>query len=108
MQLDHACLCNLGLVTVTSFSRSSLDTPPLSHYERTTYDIRLSNVTVLIPTILLRAEQTSQTPRCHFVPAVQVWCERGVMLMTQILMMAVSRTRQSFPLPMTYQCPMVP
>ena len=38
MQLDHACLCNLGLVTLTSFSRSSLETPPLSYSERTRHD----------------------------------------------------------------------
>jgi hypothetical protein len=38
MQLDHACLCNLELVTLTSVSRSSLDTPPLSYSERTRHD----------------------------------------------------------------------
>ena len=59
LQLEHACLCNLGLVTLTSCSRSSLDTPPLSYSERTTYDTRLSNLTVSILTMLLRAEQIS-------------------------------------------------
>lgn len=61
MQLDHACLCNLGLVTLTSFSRSSLDTRPLSYSEHTTYAIRLSNITFFYTDDFVRAEQTANS-----------------------------------------------